>query len=258
MLAVCARFPPLLVLFPAPAGHDIGPRTAFHLQALYCPDAELVEPGLDPLDEAQTDPSGTTGYVYRQLVFRRELLWQEHLAGSRPVVLTLAHDDELSEPLGDDEAEVVVLHAPRASDVTFCRSPTDPSGELATAQVVIGAGGGLADEARFELVRELARRIGAVPAASRTVCDRGLAGRELLLGLDGHAIGARVYLAFGISGSSRHLAALSPHTQVVAINTDPAAPIFKIARFGLVADAEQTLRDLLATLAPAAAQRTET
>jgi electron transfer flavoprotein alpha subunit len=229
------QFPPRLLLFPASSlGEDLAPRVAVMLGAHYAPDARLE--------------IGPAGFEIVRTIFRRKYLSREPLnQPSSSTVMTLRVPDEKPRVVGDEEAEVVVVHAPVDASPQLEIEGRDllPYETLATARVVVAGGGGLPDAASFDLLRELAHRLGAVPAASPTACDRGIAPRELRVGLDGSAVEADLYLAFGVSGSSRHLAALAPRAQIVAVNTDPEAPIFNAASHKLVADAVATIRSLL-------------
>lgn len=241
--AACRQFPPKLMIFPASAtGRELAPRVAVSLSARYAPDASIE----------QTD----AGFVIVRHVFRRRLLLRQPLIeGEGALIMTLSREAP-PEVLGDDEAEVVVIHAPAAPstplEVLDGQPPDDELAPLARARIVVAGGGGLQTAEDFQLVRDLAQRLGGQAAASHTACERGLAPPELRVGLDGVDLSdVELYLAFGISGSERHLAALGPHTTVVAINTDRAAPICKLANYRIVADARQTLQELLAQGEPA-------
>lgn len=230
LLAACERFPPLLVIFPAPAGHELAPRTAFHLRALYCPEAQLrdlPEPGM-----------------FEQPVFRRRFRWREALTAQRPLVLTVREADAASEPTGDDEAEVVVLQAPEDPGWS-CAVEAPHTAGARRPRLVIGGGAGLGDGAGFALLRDFAAAVGAPWVATRTACERGLAEASTMAALGGLPIDADTYLACGVSGSDDHMTAVSAHTEVIAVNSDPDAPIFRVAHRGLVADAAQTLAALL-------------
>lgn len=234
--AVCRLFPPKLLIFPAStASHDLAPRVAVSISARYAPNATIEQNG--------------SNFCIARRVFRRQLVYRQPLTkGEGPLVLSVMQSAPPT-VLGDDEAEVVVVQAPPEKDspLELIEPPVEsPGGPLATARIVVAGGAGLQSAEDFELIRELARRLGGAPAATRKACERGIAPPELRVGLDGANIdSARLYLAFGVSGSDYHLAGLGPRTTVVAVNTDRAAPIFKIAHHRVVADARQTLRDLL-------------
>lgn len=118
---------------------------------------------------------------------------------------------------------------------------------LEEADVVVSIGRGCNEHAR-ELAGELADLLGAALGSSRGMVDSGIAGYELQVGQTGKSVAPHLYIACGISGSIQHQAGMSRSDLIVAINTDENAPIFEIADYGIVADAEQTLASLIARL----------
>lgn len=104
----------------------------------------------------------------------------------------------------------------------------------------------------FEILRQLAEVIGAEVGASRAATDAGWVPVELQIGQTGKAVAPEVYIAVGISGASQHVAGIGGARHVVAINTDPEAPIFKVAEVGVVADWRELLPALIEKLKAAA------
>jgi electron transfer flavoprotein alpha subunit len=126
---------------------------------------------------------------------------------------------------------------------------------------LVAGGHGIGGREGFELLRSVARRLKAGVAASRVAVDLGWIERERQVGQSGKTVRPELYIACGISGSSHHLEGMSQSRHVIAINTDPQAPIFKVAHLGLVADWRETLLKLdsmLATTATDAQRHTET
>jgi electron transfer flavoprotein alpha subunit len=112
------------------------------------------------------------------------------------------------------------------------------------ARVVVSGGRGLQDGDNFHLVRELADALGGMPGASRAVVDDGWAPPSEQVGLTGAIVTPDVYVAAGISGASQHMAGCSNARVIVAINSDPTAPIFRYAHFGIVDDCLEVLPEL--------------
>lgn len=113
----------------------------------------------------------------------------------------------------------------------------DTSGfDLAAAEKVVCIGRGAADETTLALARELAAKLGAEIAGSRPIVDKGWLPKERQVGKSGRKIKPKFYLALGVSGAPEHLEGMSGAELIVAVNTDPSAPIFGVAHYGAAVD----------------------
>jgi electron transfer flavoprotein alpha subunit len=120
--------------------------------------------------------------------------------------------------------------------------PADPgSVDIQYAERLVAGGRGLGSQAGFDMLRRFASKIGAGVAASRMAVDLGWIERERQVGQTGKTVAPTLYIACGISGASHHLEGMTGAKHIVAINTDPNAPIFKVAHLGLVADLHEVL-----------------
>jgi electron transfer flavoprotein alpha subunit/NAD-dependent dihydropyrimidine dehydrogenase PreA subunit len=115
---------------------------------------------------------------------------------------------------------------------------------LADANIIIAGGRGLGGPEGFEPLRELAATVGGAVGASRAAVDAGWIDYAHQVGQTGRTVKPDLYIACGISGAIQHQAGMSTSGVIVAINTDPEAPIFRIATYGIVAD----YRDVLPAL----------
>lgn len=140
------------------------------------------------------------------------------------------------EPLGEVAGERVKLVA----------SGCFPEGKpLSQAEIIVAGGMGVGTREGFAKLEALARKLGGGLAASRTAVDAGLAPYRCQVGMTGVTVCPRLYLAFGISGAVQHLAGMSGSGKIVAINSDPKAPIFDYADYGIVGDWEAIVNQLL-------------
>ena len=108
---------------------------------------------------------------------------------------------------------------------------------LAEAEVVVSAGRGLKSPENWGMIEELADLLNAGTACSKPVSDIGWRPHSEHVGQTGKAIAPNLYIAVGISGAIQHLAGVNSSKVMVAINTDPEAPFFKSADFGIIGDA---------------------
>lgn len=107
---------------------------------------------------------------------------------------------------------------------------------LEEAEVIITGGRGIGSADGFKELEEVARTLKAVVGATRAACDAGWVPTTLQIGLTGKIVAPKVYFATALSGAGQHMAGCSRSQTIVAVNKDPAAPIFRQAHFGVVGD----------------------
>tara|TARA_B100001741_G_scaffold231082_1_gene192375 strand:- start:61 stop:1029 length:969 start_codon:yes stop_codon:yes gene_type:complete len=116
---------------------------------------------------------------------------------------------------------------------------------LTEAELVVSAGRGLKGPENWGMIEELADLLGAATACSKPVSDIGWRSHSEHVGQTGIAINPQLYIAVGISGAIQHLAGVNASKNIVVINTDPEAPFFKAADYGIVGDAFEVVPKLI-------------
>ena len=116
--------------------------------------------------------------------------------------------------------------------------------DLKEAEVVVSAGRGMKGPENWGMIEDLAATLGAATACSKPVSDIGWRPHSEHVGQTGKAIAPNLYIAVGISGAIQHLAGVNSSKTIVVINSDPEAPFFKSADYGIVGDAFQIIPEL--------------
>jgi len=175
---------------------------------------------------------------------------QVELASERPIVVTLRPG--AVKPTGPGRGMMAVTEVPVPIDPasireTFVRleRPQVQDIDLAAADVIVSAGRGIQKKENLPLIEDFAKAVGGVVGASRPLTDMDWLPKTRQVGQSGKTVKPKLYIACGISGAMQHIAGMKDAGLIIAINTDPTAPIFEIAHIGIVAD---VLKLLPATL----------
>ena len=111
-----------------------------------------------------------------------------------------------------------------------------PKKDLREARIIVAGGKGIGSRSGFNLLGELAEKIGGLVGASRSAVDAGYADYDCQIGQTGLFVSPDLFLAFGISGAPQHIAGMNSSGKVIAVNSDPKAPIFDYADLAIVGD----------------------
>jgi electron transfer flavoprotein alpha subunit len=151
---------------------------------------------------------------------------------------------------GGNSATVETLANLPSNNLQFtseARSKADMP-DLGTAQIVVGGGVSFGSAEKFKLVEDLAKTLGAAVGATRAAVDAGYAPNDWQVGQTGKIIAPDIYIAIGISGALQHLAGIQGAKKIIAINSDPEAPLVKIADIALIGDLFEIVPALIVAL----------
>ncbi len=119
------------------------------------------------------------------------------------------------------------------------------SGEdIRDARILISLGDGIRDRSLIEVAESVAAKVGGSVSCSRSLVEKGWMPRSRQVGMSGRTVAPEIYIAFGISGAVQHRAGMSGAGKVIAVNSDPDAPIHRFADLSLIADAGEVLREM--------------
>jgi electron transfer flavoprotein alpha subunit len=144
-------------------------------------------------------------------------------------------------PAGSGSAAVRVVEVEGLADAARTehldyREVDDGDVDITKADFLLSIGRGVEDRDDIERFEELAEKFGATLSVSRPLVDAGWMPSSRQVGQSGKTVKPRVYLAMGISGAVQHLAGMRGADTIIAVNTDPEAPIFTVAHYGAVTD----------------------
>ena len=234
---VCRQTGPKIVMVGrTELGRELGPRVAFRLGAGLAQDC--VEVRLD---------SGTGRVVAVRPVYGGNALATVTFAGSGPQFVVL-RGKVYDEPVPDTSrtGEVVPIELELDPSVVRIRHVETVRSEsrgvrLEDASVVVTGGRGLGGPEGFEVLEELAGLLGGAVGASRPACDAGWGDHGYQVGLTGKTVTPELYIAVGVSGASQHMAGCSGAKNIVAINRDAEANMFREAAYGVTGDWQKVL-----------------
>jgi electron transfer flavoprotein alpha subunit len=228
--------PNILLMGQTPMGRDLSPRLAFRLGTGVT---------LDCLD-LKIDPQ-TKLMVQTKPVYGGNALAEVVCEKTRPQMATVR--PKTMEPLARDDArkgEIINFDPKldaskiRAKFVERVKEKVEGV-KLEDANVIVCGGRGMGGPENFAMLKELATMLGGALGASRPPCDNGWVPATLQIGLTGKIVSPTLYIAVAVSGASQHLSGCSGAKNIIAINKDTEANIFKVARYGVVGDYKKVM-----------------
>ena len=189
-----------------------------------------VEPVFGGTTNVMTRFTGETAGIF---LIRPKSFTAEEAGGSPATVETLSIPD-----LGTTGSAKITNRFVEESD----------GPKLDEAAIVVSGGRGLGEADNFQMIENLAGKLGGAPGASRAIVDAGWVPYSYQVGQTGKVVKPDVYIAAGISGATQHMVGMKGSKTIIAINKDPEAPIFSIADLGIVGDVHKVLPALLAAI----------
>ena len=147
-------------------------------------------------------------------------------------------EEDFNPTIGENDFDVKVTNVEKTSGKVT----------IADADIVVSAGRGLKGPENWGMIEELASVLGAATACSKPVSDLGWRPHGEHVGQTGKPVAANLYIAIGISGAIQHIAGINSSKVKVVINSDPEAPFFKVADYGVVGDAFEIVPKLIEKL----------
>jgi electron transfer flavoprotein alpha subunit len=243
--------PYIFLIGATPVGRDLAPRIASSLQVGLTADCTDLQIGDYTSRKENT--------VYKDLLYQVRPAFGGNIIATivnphtRPQMATVREgvmrkgQPDLARKGLVEKVEVAFEPSDLALKV-LSRETRQPTVRLKDSPVIVAAGAGVDSPEEFELVRQLASLLGGEVGASRAAVDAGYISREHQVGQTGSTVRPRLYIAAGISGAIQHRAGMDQSSKIIAINTDPNAPIFQIAHYKIVGDVAEVLPLLIKSL----------
>ena len=249
MIQTVSEKKPQIVLYGASTeGRDIAPRVASCLKVGLTADCTDLQIG----DHTQLDKSNNTDREYKDILYQIRPAFGGNIIATivcpekKPQMATVREGVmRMGQPDSSRKAETVRISASLGPDdfpsAIIDRVMQEKTVNLKGAQIIVSGGIGVGSKDNFALIRELAETLNAEVGASRAAVDAGFIGKEHQVGQTGTTVRPKLYIACGISGAIQHRAGMDASARIIAINSDPEAPIFSIAHYGIVGDLNEVI-----------------
>lgn len=218
--------PDIIIMGHTAVGRDLAPRIAARLQAGMVSDITGIE--------LKGEQVRFIRPIYAGKAFEHKMIT------AVPWVITVRANNILpARAVEADAKRREISFDPPQSIRTMVKSvhkKTSHKIDLSEARIVVSGGRGVKSKEGFQVLELLAAALGGAVGASRGACDAGYCDYALQIGQTGKVVTPDLYIACGISGAIQHLAGMNQSKVIVAINTDPDAPIFQVADYGIVGD----------------------
>lgn len=215
----------------------LAPIVAAQLSAGYVPNVVAAPESVSPFMVKRTAFSNK-GYAHTQIDSDLKLIGVSNNSFGAKENKVASNTEAFSPTLGEGDFSAMSVEVDKVAG----------KATIADADIVVSGGRGLKGPENWGMIEELAEVLGAATACSKPVSDLGWRPHGEHVGQTGKPVASNLYIAIGISGAIQHLAGVSASKTKVVINTDPEAPFFKAADYGIVGDAFEIVPKLIEKL----------
>lgn len=238
--AIEAERPQICLFGATPTGRDLAPTVASTLRCGLT--ADCTDLGIGPYTDPVTKETFENlllqvrpafgGNIIATIVNPRD--WPQMATVREGVMKPLQADPSRTCDIVRHDCAALEGFAPPTEILEIANKAK--SVNLKGARIIVAAGAGVGTKENMALLRDLADALGADLGGSRAACDLGLLPAECQIGQTGVTVRPALYIACGISGAVQHVAGMKDAAKIIAINSDPDAPIFQVAHYGIVGD----------------------
>ena len=242
---------PQIVLFGAtPVGRDFAPRVSSALHSGLTADCTQLEIG--PHKDAKT------GKEYENLLYQIRPAFGGNIIATivnpdcRPQMATVREGvmrkEEVATPSAAERRSIAWRDCIKPEDLAVTiidRQIEERKINIKGASVIVAGGYGMGSKENFQLCHDLAEVLGGEVGASRAAVDAGFCEHERQIGQTGVTVRPKLYVACGISGQIQHTAGMDGSSMIISINSDPAAPINKIADYAITGKVEEVIPKMI-------------
>ena len=193
-------------------------------------------------------PESISPFVVKRTCFTNKAFSSTEMIDGLRIISVSSNSFGMIESFNDSKVESFSPDKVDSNQRTIKIEKETGSITIADADIVVSAGRGLKGPENWEMIESLADTLGAATACSKPVSDMGWRPHSEHVGQTGKPVSSNLYIAIGISGAIQHLAGINSSKVKVVINSDPEAPFFKAADYGVVGDAFEVIPELIQKL----------
>ena len=193
-------------------------------------------------------PESISPFVVKRTCFTNKAFSSTEMIDGLRIISVSSNSFGMIESFNDSKVESFSPDKVDSNQRTIKIEKETGSITIADADIVVSAGRGLKGPENWEMIESLADTLGAATACSKPVSDMGWRPHSEHVGQTGKPVSSNLYIAIGISGAIQHLAGINSSKVKVVINSDPEAPFFKAADYGIVGDAFEVIPELIQKL----------